>query len=275
MVIELKPKSAQLKPLINEFNLLEYEPGSKVSYFAFPQKGSTICVMNNADVKFDEQAAWVTEKKDNFPILLLGKYIKPVQLTYQPIIDELAINFTPLGINYFFGPAFSELAPNPYYQLLNLSEWKVLGPAFFAAATRDDQQAILEDFLIKQLNHKRIEQLEPMEKAVAKLQQDTEVSVTEVANTYGMSIRTFERLFKKYAGCSPVQFRRIIRFRKSLEVRQELKTFETLTEVALESDYYDSSHFGREYRLLTGESPRSFFDSISFQQASKYPYKFV
>src|SRR5690606_13999186 len=66
--------------------------------------------------------------------------------------------------------------------------------------------------------------------------------------------RTLQRLFKKYVGISPGQFRRICQFQSAFEQIRN-KQFERLSDVAYEQNYADQSHFIRSFREFTEKSP--------------------
>lgn len=92
-----------------------------------------------------------------------------------------------------------------------------------------------------------------------------EVSVREAAEASGVCIGYFERVFKKYAGVTPTEYRnaRKIFYIKSL--LQDKKA--TLDEVAERTGYCDSGYLCRIFKKKTGMTPteyRKLFFSQSF-----------
>ncbi|WHT75212.1 helix-turn-helix domain-containing protein [Myroides odoratimimus] len=84
-----------------------------------------------------------------------------------------------------------------------------------------------------------------------------------------MSEKTLERLVKQYIGMSPKLFSRIMRFQSSLDLLRESK-FKNLTTLSYQSDYYDQSHYIREFKEFTGVSPKEFIKS-SDEQLINFP----
>lgn len=80
------------------------------------------------------------------------------------------------------------------------------------------------------------------------------VSMEAVANQTGLSRRHFERRFVRYTGVTPHLFARLLKFRSVLLGNGG--DFQKLSDLAYALDYYDQSHFIREFRAFSGESPK-------------------
>ena len=104
---------------------------------------------------------------------------------------------------------------------------------------------------------------------------ETDYQVSEVAEITGMNEKTMRRKFNQFVGCSPVLFKRIVRFRNAIDMKRLNEKYDSFTRLCHDNLFYDSSHFGREYRLFTGKNPKSFFSSVSFVGNSEYPYIFL
>lgn len=82
-------------------------------------------------------------------------------------------------------------------------------------------------------------------------------TLKEVQFEMKLSERSLERLIKQYVGLSPKMFSRIMRFQSGLNnLRKE--DFESLTKLAYENEYFDQSHYVREFKEFTGTSPKSY-----------------
>lgn len=272
MVLSFTPASALLRKYIYSFNT--FRPGAdlNVNYLAFPQTGSTLFFLNKARTMSSDQQLHILPDENAQPsVQLLGKYTVPILLSYGGYVDELSIDFTPLGINYFFERAYGQLAPQ-YFQELKQEQWIGIAQALYALPDVDSRQSRLEAFLEGEY---RDRQLNSLQQAVAAfMDPEAEVSAQQAGSLAGLTQKTLLRNFKKYAGCTPQKFMRIVRFRQSLSRRYTGQGSSNLTQLGLASQFYDSSHFGREYRLLTGRCPKEFFRNISFIGDNRYPYLF-
>ena len=69
--------------------------------------------------------------------------------------------------------------------------------------------------------------------------------------------RHFERKFKAYTGYTPKEYSRIMKFRNTIDLLKNCVPDNLLT-IAVEAGYYDLSHFNKEIRQLSGNTPASF-----------------
>jgi len=81
------------------------------------------------------------------------------------------------------------------------------------------------------------------------------IQIRVLAQQIGVSQERFEKRFRRDVGTSPKQYCSLLRLRFALNTYRPGRT---LTDVALEAGYYDQSHFIREFRAVTGESPLKF-----------------
>jgi AraC-like DNA-binding protein len=82
------------------------------------------------------------------------------------------------------------------------------------------------------------------------------VDIESVALTHHITRRHLEREFKRVIGLSPKYFARIIQFNYIFEAMQTQDN--TWVDVALNSGYFDQSHFIRNFKAFTGESPSQY-----------------
>jgi methylphosphotriester-DNA--protein-cysteine methyltransferase len=82
------------------------------------------------------------------------------------------------------------------------------------------------------------------------------VDIESVANSHAISRRHLEREFRKIVGLTPKYFARIIQFKYIFEAMQRKDN--AWVDVALNSGYFDQSHFIRNFREFTGESPAQY-----------------
>ncbi len=83
------------------------------------------------------------------------------------------------------------------------------------------------------------------------------ISVQELADEAGLSLRQFQRRFQALTGLNPKLYARICRIGQAVH-RKELEPQASWTELALECGYADQSHFIRDFKALTGHLPRDF-----------------
>ena len=82
-------------------------------------------------------------------------------------------------------------------------------------------------------------------------------TLKEIQLEMNLSERTLERIIKQSVGLSPKIFSRIMRFQDGLNCLRQTN-FENFTELAYQYDYFDQSHYNREFKEFTGTNPRNF-----------------
>lgn len=81
--------------------------------------------------------------------------------------------------------------------------------------------------------------------------------VGSLMNEVCLCQRHFERKFKLHTGFTPKEYSRIIKFKNAIELLRRA-TSPNLLSIAVEAGYYDLSHFSKEIKALSGNTPSSF-----------------
>jgi AraC-like DNA-binding protein len=85
-----------------------------------------------------------------------------------------------------------------------------------------------------------------------------QLSVNELSEQINVSRRQLERTFSKAIGLSPKQLSKTVRLQATLNMLLN-KKFSKLTELAYENEYYDQAHFIKDFKELTGFTPKEFY----------------
>lgn len=89
-----------------------------------------------------------------------------------------------------------------------------------------------------------------------------EISVGSLIGQYEISQRQFERLFKEMTGLTPKSYAKVLRFESALSRFQGNQSF---TDIALESGYFDQSHFIHDFREFTGFVPKDYWKMVNVE----------
>ena len=263
-----QPKSDILRTYISEFTVLENANFKPINYYAFPHSVGAIFFVNDAEVTINQTGVSFTKNLKATPkTMVLGKFIEPLFLKYESAIDEIAINFTATGINYFFDKNYDQLAPAAI-QFLDNETWNEFSKRLFSTSA-ENRIELLEEFLLSQLISKDLTKLESI---LEQMELDKSSKWKEISDNLKIPQRTINRMFHRYLGCSPKDFKKIIRFRSSIEMHTDNLN---LTQLCLRNDYYDSPHFTNEFKRLTNKSPRDFFKNVEEIGNEKFPYIFT
>ncbi|WP_223786573.1 AraC family transcriptional regulator [Marinicella meishanensis] len=89
-------------------------------------------------------------------------------------------------------------------------------------------------------------------------QHQGKIDVQKLSDALRITRRTLERQFKKLIGLTPKFYLRAKRLHYFLCSH---KSQNNVLDAALQADYYDQSHFIKEFKTFTGETPQAFFAS--------------
>lgn len=87
-----------------------------------------------------------------------------------------------------------------------------------------------------------------------------QLSVDELSKQTNINRRQLERKFASAIGLSPKQLSKTIRLQATLKILLN-KKFTSLTALAYQGEYYDQAHFIKDFKELTGFTPKEFYGS--------------
>jgi AraC-like DNA-binding protein len=253
----------------------ESSPLFRSVHFSFPHSSNVVSIYKNATLRSETGTVKIFhDRGSNYLTTLQKKHQMPLKVELNGLTDRVSIFFKPLGLNAFIN--------SPLYLLMSRIEfldWEMdplyneMLKSFFNIDDLQERINILERFLVGIV--KDIEN--PMlEKSISILTDcNNEYLMEDVCGYVGLPIRTFTRQFRDAIGVSPIAYRRIARFRHSLENKLINEQFKKLTEIAYSSNFYDQSYFNKIYRQMTGSKPKAFFDEVSKLANDKLIFKFI
>lgn len=263
-----KPKSAFLSKYISEITVLKEDSSYPKKYFAFPHTVSSIAFFKDTEINYSNHYLEINNtQNESFPIVAIGKYIAPLLVRYNEYVEEIAVNFTPTGINYFFDGNFGDII-NSQIQILNYTQLKAFSILLFGM-NEEERILEIEHFFEQRFVDKNLQLIETI---ISLVENDKSVKFKDIAETYTISVRHLNRLFHKYIGCSPKDYKKIIRFRDA--IKDYNKKNLNLTEICLKNEFYDSPHFTKEFRSLTNKNPKDYFQNLTFASKNQFPYIF-
>lgn len=271
MIKTYVPESPFLQNYIECFYVFNCESPIQFRYLAFPHYNCGLSFFKGVEIQRNHFQINIVESSDlKVQIELLGKYINPLMIHYSGKIQEISIVFKPLGINRFLRKNYNSIAPNFSQEYINI-DWQLFGEQLF---TIENKIKILEEFLLCEFKEEN--EIRNLEASLTLLENlDENYSMTEIAEKLEYNLKTFQRHFTKHIGCSPIDYRRIFRFRNALESKLNAKELKSLTDITFENNYFDQSHFIKEFKRLTNHNPKKFFKSVSQLDGEKIVWEIL
>lgn len=92
------------------------------------------------------------------------------------------------------------------------------------------------------------------------VQQSGNISLKKLSNEVFYSERHLTRLFNEYLGMSTKTFARLVRVNQAIRL---LTHSQSITEIYEAAGYYDFSHFNRDFKQVTGNTPQVYQRKMS------------
>jgi AraC-like DNA-binding protein len=262
MIEVLEPQHPLLRTFVDSVYVLR-KGSDSLEFTAYPGINTPVGLFRNTVMSVDAGCVYIdgTETPDHFAIAC-NQFSSGIQLRYITTVDEIAINFKPLGF-----ASFSGSTPKTE-KLFICAAWAAALPGLFNAVFETDdgaqQLALIEAFLLNQYRPLAEEQLL---RQVLELLNDVsrDEKMDDIAAAVGVHYKQLYRLFKMYVGCSLAQYRNLIKFRSSVVSKLSSGPDARLVDICYDHGYTDQPHFIREFRRMTGETPgRLFRKLVSF-----------
>jgi AraC-like DNA-binding protein len=93
------------------------------------------------------------------------------------------------------------------------------------------------------------------------LQSSSQISLSAVSRSLGLSDSSWRRHFECEIGVTPKRYLRMLRFRQAVTLRR-YQNWGPWTKVYSEAGYYDQSHFISEFREMGGSAPTKFMNEL-------------
>jgi AraC-like DNA-binding protein len=168
----------------------------------------------------------------------------------------ILVFFTEVGLAFFTSCPANELFNQSVSLDIIFNKNSIRETEEKLVLVKTDKQRIrvVEQFLLSQL--KDIQNDKLIMEAV-KLIYDSKgtIKVSELNKKLFISQSPLEKRFRRLVGTTPKKFASIVRFNAVLNNIQQAKS---LTEICYENNFFDQSHFIKDFKQFTGDTPENF-----------------
>ncbi|WP_418502357.1 helix-turn-helix domain-containing protein [Flagellimonas sp.] len=251
-----KTKNVVLKKYIDGYYFMTKGGlGLPVQYLSFPSNLCFVTSTQDSKVKIGQEKIIITPSENKGVVTdLVVRYTKPFKIEYHEPVNEITIKFKPLGLNRFV-TNLSDYFTNGFH--MNFQPFDDLNKEMrfiFNLANREEQIERLEDYWLSKYNNIELNRLENIVDDL-----EREGSIIDISKKHQISRQYLNKIFFKYVGKTPTEYRKVFKFRRALIDFQKVNN---LTELSYKSLFYDQSHFIKEFKSLTNINPSLFFKNI-------------
>lgn len=255
----------KIKPVINQklTESIQYyifctsEQSENISYQTFPNVNLCLSLYKSNKITFNQNtnSCKLHDSNSSFTSKLWGFHEKVFNVSVDIATDQVCILFHPGGIRNFTDIPYDLLinSDDVFGMIFGKKGVNFLAQLFEANDTRK-RVYLLERFLIK--NHKEITKKSAVGWATQRiLKTGGNVKIETLAKESGIDNSTLYNNFIRFIGQSPKDFIKTVRFRSALSSLTQQKAL-SLTKISYSANYYDQSHFIKDFLQLTSYTPK-------------------
>jgi AraC-like DNA-binding protein len=245
------------------------------TYFGFPSNTVFLTLTQDAKIIINKNDLTIeNQPNDDVQSTLIVDNKKQGATTYRGKTNEITIYFKPLGINAFLEKPLSNYLTNTICDFHPFEEFYNTVKELFKLNDDNARMEFLENYFIS-----KIKECEHpfLHKALERLASDTKpkISIAALAESLTISRTTLHKQFLLHIGTSPSQFIKIERFRNAVKMFAKSSTEEQLIDVVYLANYFDQSHMAKDFKSLTGYTPKVFFSKLSKTENSQLNWIFL
>ncbi|WP_454045222.1 helix-turn-helix domain-containing protein [Chryseobacterium sp. Marseille-Q8038] len=268
-----RPENPVLKKYIECFYILEQtseEPSA--TYFTFPSIYTIVTASENTETLVTKNKITTRYCRSN-PIEtnLVSDFNEPVLVSYEGVINEITTYFKPLGINAFIPNNLRDYSEGSFPDFSPYEDYKETMANILSLKDHTEKIRAIELYWLSKFhpfeNVLLAEVLTEMFDA-----SNINQSMTKLSYTTGRSRTTINKHFDQHICKRPSQFKKIIRFRAAIQSQLDDKNRVGLS---YSVDYFDQSHMIRDFKKLTGFTPKVFFSKITTLEKDLIKWMFI
>lgn len=251
MKVEIIKPTEELKSIVKSYTIIETKFPLETT--VLPHLGLVIAIQYKGDVLF-------CNNYKNEPISALtvsGIRKNYRRFSYNANTGTILISFTETGAFSLFGKTVFDLfgLAEPLENLIKSSLVKELQERIVLAQSIQERLMLIEKFIIASLKISTPDKL--ILYAIAEIQSAKGLNrIKGISNQLNISQDAFEKRFRNIVGSTPKQYSTIVRMKSIVETEKQNKS---LTELAYNFEFYDQSHFIKQFKDFAGQTPKDFF----------------
>ena len=205
---------------------------------------------------------------------LVSDFNKPVFVQYEGKINEITIYFKPLAINAFLEQDLSHYNSSSFSEFSPFENYRKVMIDILSLQNDTEKIEAVERYWLSKLRGFQHNFLETVLSEMMGDDNDA-LTITELCKKNHISRTTLNKHFDRHICKTPSQFKKILIFRNAVNKYASNTTRNNLTDIAYGVDYFDQSHMIREFKSVTGFSPKVFFEKTTALEKKQIHWLFL
>lgn len=256
MKLETHTPSAALQPFVKAYTVIEST--DEITNRIVPGTSFALVFRLKGQISYLQGS-----KKIALPSTVFSGLKKSVRLiNYAPDSGAIIVLFKETGIRAFLQQPVHELFEQSVSldTFLPSSEISAIEERLAGAPGIQAKIAVIEQFLLSKTSDHEPDRL--ISEAIGRIYRAKgHIRIKELAGGLYISQDAFEKRFRKATGATPKQFSYIVKMNAILRQNSIDPSF---LDMVFENGYYDQSHFNKDFKIFTGQTPTDFFKNGSY-----------
>ena len=205
---------------------------------------------------------------------LVSDFNKPVYVQYEGKINEITIYFKPLAINAFLRHDLNHYNSSNFSDFAPFEDYRKAMIEILSQQNDIEKIQAIESYWLSKLAGFQHQFLETVLAEMMSEENDA-LTIMELCEKNAISRTTLNKHFARHICKTPSQFKKILKFRNAVNKYASDNAKNNLTDIAYGVDYFDQSHMTREFKSVTGFSPKEFFKRTTALEKKQIHWLFL
>lgn len=197
----------------------------------------------------------------------MGQLDKAINIQYHQAFRAVGISLQAWTGNALFGIPAHKMA-NQSIPLPFIEQSSFIGEQLLNAKDDDAIIDLLKKYIYNKLSNYRIDMLSATISDAIIQAPENDAYYKDVIKKSSYSRRRIEQKFLETIGTPMGQFLKTARFEKVIQTIEHNESL-TLTQIGLQSGYYDQAHFSRNFKKLAGLTPKQYKNKLTDMDLQK------
>lgn len=257
MIIQVIKPSAILSEYIKYYWVLEADESDG-------EIGERVIPTGNIELMFHYRNMFVCKRDSVLLHTQPRSFICGLSSEYLDVVTNgksgvIAVTFKPAGACNFYRFPLLEIE-NIKVDLheIDCSEFRFTEEQICEAKSLPERIAIVERYLLRHLKPIDTDDLKLINQGIRLINGcGGLITASELSSQLFLTCKSLQRKFSSFVGKSPKQFIRIVRFQQLLRKLSNIGD-SSLTQIAIDCGYFDQAHFIKDFKALSGYTPKEF-----------------
>lgn len=190
---------------------------------------------------------------------LKGMFSTPVMFEAEQDSTVLCIQFEPFGLSGLLGiPAIEYSESFVPSDLIFGSSINTLREQLFETSSFNEKIILVENYLENKFKTTTLKKT--LVETIIKNQKFTSMSLSNFKENTGYSKKHIIGKFKEQVGLTPKSYQRLLNINKAIVLLSKYE-HSNYTHIAHDCGFYDQSHFIKNFKLITGITPKNYLST--------------